>query len=71
MKLMATVLVAVFVAMAGASVVFADCAGHSKAQLVQSETPQQMTSDRQVSNQASPATLEQVAKQANTVKEKK
>jgi hypothetical protein len=66
MKLVATVFVAVFVALGSVSLVFADCAGHSKAQLVQGDTP--LSSNRQVSNQASPAAPAQVAKQVDTAK---
>jgi hypothetical protein len=68
MKLVATVLVAVFVALGSVSLVFADCAGHSKPQLVQNETPQQLSSDRQVSNQALPAVPAQVVKQMDSAK---
>jgi hypothetical protein len=37
MKLVATFLVAIFVVVASVSFVFADCAGHSKAQLVKNQ----------------------------------
>ncbi len=37
MKLVATVLVAAFVLAGGMSIAFADCAGHNKAQLVQTD----------------------------------
>jgi hypothetical protein len=47
MKLLATFLVAVFVVAAGTSFAFADCAGHSKAQMVKSQTPEQMTKAQQ------------------------
>jgi hypothetical protein len=46
MKLMATFLVAVFVMAAGASFAFADCAGHSKAQLVKDQTQEQMSKEQ-------------------------
>jgi hypothetical protein len=42
MKFVATLLVAVFV-VASASLAFADCAGHNKAQLVKSQPQEQMT----------------------------
>ena len=38
MKLVATILVAAFVVAGGMSFAFADCAGHTKAQLVQSDS---------------------------------
>jgi hypothetical protein len=40
MRLMATILVAVFVVAAGTSFVFAECAGHNKAQLVKQDQEQ-------------------------------
>lgn len=46
MKLVATILVAVFVVVAGASFAFADCAGHNKAQMVKSPPQEQMSKDQ-------------------------
>jgi len=46
MKIVATVLVAVFVVVAGAPFAFADCAGHNKAQTVKSQPQEQMSKDR-------------------------
>ena len=40
MKLVATILVAVFVVAAGTSFAFAECAGHNKAQLVKQDQEQ-------------------------------
>jgi hypothetical protein len=40
MKLMATILVAVFVVVAATSFAFAECAGHNKAQLVKQDQEQ-------------------------------
>jgi hypothetical protein len=67
MKLVATILVAVFVLAVGMSTAFADCAGHTKAQLVKSDDPQ-ISSDRQANNDALPATSEKVAQQTKNAK---
>jgi len=67
MKLLTTILVAVFVVTGGMSIAFADCAGHTKAQLVQSDAPQ-ISSDRQVNNEALAAVPEKVAQQTKNVK---
>jgi hypothetical protein len=45
MKLMATLLAAVFVVAVGTSLAFGDCAGHSKAQLVKNQTQEQVTKE--------------------------
>jgi hypothetical protein len=49
MKLVATFLVAVFVVAASTSFVFAECAGHNKAQLVKNQDQQQVTKDQPTS----------------------
>ena len=67
MKLVATILLAAFVVAAGVSFAFADCAGHSKAQLVQSDNPQ-ISSDRQVNNEALTAVPDKVAQSAKSGK---
>ena len=46
MKLVATILVAVFVVVASAPFAFADCAGHNKAQMVKSQPQEQMSKDQ-------------------------
>jgi hypothetical protein len=46
MKLMATLLVAVFVVAAGTSFAFGDCAGHSKAQMVKNRSQEQMSKEQ-------------------------
>ena len=51
----------------GMSTVFADCAGHTKAQLVKSDDPQ-ISSDRQASNDASTAVQEKVVQQPKIAK---
>jgi hypothetical protein len=48
MKLVATLLVAVFV-VASASFAFADCAGHNKAQMVKSPSQEQMSKEQPAS----------------------
>jgi len=53
MKLMATLLVAIFVVAAGTSFAFGDCAGHSKAQMVKNQT-QVQTSKTQPADTAVP-----------------
>ena len=68
MKLVATILVAAFVVAGGMSFAFADCAGHNKAQLVQSDAPQ-ISSDRQVNNEALVAVPDKVAQQTKTSKD--
>ena len=66
MKLVATILVAALVVAGGMSVAFADCAGHTKAQMVKSDETQ--TGDRQANNEALTVVPEKVAQQAKTVK---
>ena len=67
MKLVATILVAAFVVAAGMSVAFADCAGHTKAQMVKSDDPQ-ISSDRagQSTDAGVPAVPEKVAQQTKS-----
>ena len=48
MKLVATLLVAVFV-MASASLAFADCAGHNKAQMVKNPSQEQISKEQPAS----------------------
>jgi hypothetical protein len=64
MKLVATLLVAVFV-VASASLAFADCAGHNKAQMVKSPQQEQVKSPQQEQ-----MTKEQPASTPLTVAEK-
>ena len=68
MKLVATILVAAFLVAGGMSMAFADCAGHNKAQLVQSgDSP--MLSDQQANNnEARVAVPEKVAQQTKNAK---
>jgi hypothetical protein len=47
MKLVAVLVAAAFVVAAGASVAFADCAGHNKAQMVKTQPQEQMSKDQQ------------------------
>jgi hypothetical protein len=64
MKLVATFLVAIFVVVASMSLAFADCAGHSKAQLVKNETNQtqeQISTDRVATTEPLPAVSAKVA----------
>jgi hypothetical protein len=64
MKLVAAFLVAVFVVVASMSFAFADCAGHSKAQLVKNETNQtqeQISTDRVTTTEPLPAVPDKVA----------
>jgi hypothetical protein len=68
MKLVATILVAAFVVAGGMSFAFADCAGHTKAQLVQIDAPQ-VSSDRQVNNEALVPVPDKVAQQTKTSKD--
>jgi hypothetical protein len=67
MKLVATILVAVFVMAASMSFAFADCAGHTKAQMVQSNDPQ-ISSDRVATTDALPTVPEKVAQSVKTGK---
>jgi hypothetical protein len=67
MKLVATILVAVFVMAASMSFAFADCAGHTKAQMVQSNDPQ-ISSDRVAATDALPTVPEKVAQSVKTGK---
>jgi hypothetical protein len=60
MKLVVTILVAAFVVAAGMSFAYAECAGHSKAQLVQSADPQS-TTEQQASNGTAAAASAKVA----------
>jgi hypothetical protein len=50
MKLIVTILVAAFMVAAGMSFAFAECAGHNKAQLVQS-TDQEISVNQQATNE--------------------
>jgi hypothetical protein len=67
MKLVATILVAAFVVAAGMSFAFADCAGHSKAQLVKTDDPQ-ISSDRVATADAVPAAPDKVVQSEKTGK---
>jgi hypothetical protein len=66
MKLMATLLVAVFVVAAGTSFAFGDCAGHNKAQLVKNQTQEQMSKEQPTSTPITVA--EKAAEPAKTAK---
>ena len=46
MKMVAIVLVAAFALTVGASLAFAECAGHTKAQLVKNESQEQISTDQ-------------------------
>jgi hypothetical protein len=46
MKFVAVLVAAAFVVAAGASVAFADCAGHNKAQMVKTQPQEQMSKDQ-------------------------
>jgi hypothetical protein len=67
MKLVATILVAAFVVVVSMSMAFADCAGHTKAQLVKTDD-QQVSSDRQANNDTLTAAPEKVVRQAKSEK---
>jgi hypothetical protein len=67
MKLVATILLAAFVVAAGVSFAFANCAGHSKAQLVQSDDPKS-SSDRVANNEALTTTPDKVVQSAKSDK---
>jgi hypothetical protein len=76
MKLVAMFLVAIFVVVASMSFAFANCAGHSKAQLVKNETNQtqeQISTDRVATTEALPAVPDKVAQsvKADKAPEKK
>jgi hypothetical protein len=49
MKLLAALLVAVFVVAAGTSFAFGDCAGHNKAQLVKNQALEPMSKEQPTS----------------------
>jgi hypothetical protein len=68
MKLVATILVAALVVAGGISFAFAECAGHNKAQLVQSTDPQYIT-DKQVNNGTSAVASDKSDKVAQKVTE--
>ena len=67
MKLVVTILVAAFVVAAGVSFAFADCAGHTKAQMVKTDDPQ-ISSDRVATTDAVPAAPDTVAQSVKTGK---
>jgi 3-hydroxyisobutyrate dehydrogenase-like beta-hydroxyacid dehydrogenase len=67
MKLVATILVAVFVVAASMSFAFAECAGHTKAQMVQSNDPKS-SSDRVANNEALTPTPDKVVQSAKSEK---
>jgi hypothetical protein len=67
MKLMATILVAVFVVAASMSFAFAECAGHTKAQMVQSNDPKS-SSDRVANNEALTPTPDKVVQSVKSDK---
>jgi len=67
MKLVATILVAAFVVAASMSFAFADCAGHTKAQMVKTDDPQ-ISSDRVATTDAVPAAPDKVVQSMNTGK---
>ena len=67
MKLMVTILVAAFVVAAGTSFAYSECAGHSKAQLVQSADPQG-TTEQQASNGTPAPASDKVAQKVTDTK---
>jgi hypothetical protein len=67
MKLVATILVAAFVVVASMSFAFAECAGHTKAQMVKSDEPQ-ISSDRVATTDAVPVVPDKVVQSAKTGK---
>jgi hypothetical protein len=67
MKLVATILVAAFVVAASMSFAFAECAGHTKAQMVKTDDPQ-ISSDRVATTDAVPAAPDKVAQSVKTGK---
>ena len=69
MRLVATILVAAFVVAGGISFAFAECAGHNKAQLVQSTDPQSST-DKQANNGTPAAESDKVAQKVADPKER-
>jgi hypothetical protein len=74
MKLMATFLVAVFVVVAGTTLAFGDCAGHTKAQLVKNQTQEQISSAQSTTTASQFAVAEKAeapAKTAVSTQEKK
>jgi hypothetical protein len=60
MKLVSTLLVAVFVVAVGTSFAFGDCAGHNKAQLVKNQAQEQISKD-QPAGTGSPLTVAEKA----------
>jgi hypothetical protein len=68
MKLVATILVAALVVAGGMSFAFAECAGHSKAQMVKSDDPQ-VSAGQQANNDA-PAAVSDKAAQPDKVAQK-
>jgi ABC-type spermidine/putrescine transport system permease subunit I len=74
MKLVATILVAAFVVVASMSFAFAECAGHTKAQMVKNQTQEQMSSTQSTPTASQFAVAEKADAPAKTVvtpKEKK
>jgi len=67
MKLMAALLVAVFVVVAGTTVAFGDCAGHTKAQLVKNQTQEQISSTQSTTTASPFAIAEKAVAPAKTV----
>ena len=65
MKLVTTILVAAFVVAASISFAFADCPGHTKAQLVKTDDPQ-IISDQQATTDAVPVASNKVAQSVKT-----
>jgi hypothetical protein len=68
MKLVVTILVAAFMVAAGMSFAFAECAGHNKAQLVQSTDPQ-LNADQQANNGTRAVAPDKVAQKVTDAKD--
>jgi hypothetical protein len=67
MKLVATILMAAFMVVASMSFAFAECAGHTKAQMVKTDEPQ-ISSDRVATTDAVPAVPDKVVQSVKTGK---
>jgi hypothetical protein len=67
MKLVSTLLVAVFVVAVGTSFAFGDCAGHNKAQLVKNQAQEQVSKDQPASTGTPLTVAEKPAERAKPV----
>jgi hypothetical protein len=71
MKVVAALLVAVFVLAAGTSFAFGDCAGHSKAQMVKAQPQEQLSKDQPAGTPFTVAEKAEAVKPAAQTPEKK